>query len=362
MRIFLTDYRTASTTETALLEDIKYPQQVHWFPETYARVSTGMFYPPHRVADKVLDPALLAQLRDTPCRTAFILASGSGHFAGTSRPANQNNCLAYVYKFLPLTLTHIYAGRTAQSCGATDYVMTDASACASGLKVMGDVRMLINHLSFDRVVVLAVEDQVCNMTLDFFGETRASLQGADGLPSAFDAVNGGFHVGQGAAFAVFESERIAQTQEIELLGAATASEPLDNALGQREDGLGFQRAMHGAIASAGVTADDIRVVKTHGTGTASNNVAERAALEATLPQFVATSYKARIGHTLGASGLLETLLLLEDMAQGIVPKILNRTAQDAVYLSDDIAAPEGLVMSLAAGMGNIYSAAIFKRG
>ena len=101
------------------------------------------------------------------------------------------------------------------------------------------------------------------------------------------------------------------------------------------------------------------MVKTHGTGTAVNNKAEKAALERSLEEFVATSYKQRVGHTMGASGLLETGLLLNDMKRGIVPQILNRTEDDDVFLSYDAPAPQGPFLSLAAGMGNIYSAAIF---
>ena len=33
--------------------------------ETYHKATTGMFYPPHKVAEKVLDPDLMADLRET---------------------------------------------------------------------------------------------------------------------------------------------------------------------------------------------------------------------------------------------------------------------------------------------------------
>ena len=105
---------------------------------------------------------------------------------------------------------------------------------------------------------------------------------------------------------------------------------------------------------------DIRIIKTHGTGTVSNNKAEKNALNNTLSNFVATSYKQKIGHTMGTSGLLETLLLLDDIKYGIIPCIENRTEVDNIFLSTPISAPEGLIMSLSAGMGNVYSAAIFK--
>jgi 3-oxoacyl-(acyl-carrier-protein) synthase len=63
---------------------------------------------------------------------------------------------------------------------------------------------------------------------------------------------------------------------------------------------------------------------------------------------------------MGASGLLETLMLLEDMRSGVIPEIPNRTESDEVFLSEPISPPPGAVLSLAAGMGNVYSAAIFK--
>ena len=52
-------------------------------------------------------------------------------------------------------------------------------------------------------------------------------------------------------------------------------------------------------------------------------------------------------------------MLFEDMAQGFIPEIPNRTEHDTIFLSEKSSVPEGYVMTLAAGMGNIYTAAIF---
>ena len=366
--IFLTHYRTASTTNVELFDDIIYPQKVNWFPETYNRVKSGLVYVPHKLAEKVLDPELLTYLRENPVgKTAFILAAGNAHFAGIGqRPYDSR--LTYTYKFLPFTLTQVYAGRIAQSCGDMDMVTTDSSACASSLKVMMDVVNLIDFYDYDRVIVLTVEDGVSNAVLEFFGDSKAVLtqkQEDTGIkPSAFDSVNSGFRVGQGAAFAVFESESAVSRQRITphalLIGAYNASERSTNAIGQCEDGEGFKKVIEGALHYSHIRADEIKIVKTHGTGTASNNKAEKCALNQTLQGFIATSYKQKIGHTMGSSGLLETLLLLGDIKSGFVPAIENRTETDSVFLSESTSPPDGLIMSLAAGMGNIYSAAIFK--
>ena len=61
--IYLTDYRTASTTQTHMIEDILYPQRVHWFADTYAKKDTGLVYAPHKLAERVLDKALMADLK-----------------------------------------------------------------------------------------------------------------------------------------------------------------------------------------------------------------------------------------------------------------------------------------------------------
>jgi len=368
--IYLTHYRTAATSHTDLLDDIVYPQRVHWFPETYNKSKTGMFYIPHRLAEKVLDPELTKTLREEQFgKTAFILAGGNAHFAGINqRPYDSQ--LTYNYKFLPFTLTQVYAGRTAQSFGNMDMITTDSSACASSLKVMMDVEVLMKHYGFDRVIVLTVEDGVSNAVLEFFGQAQAVLtakdEGATGKkPSAFDSKNGGFYVGQGAALAVFESEgavkRFQRTPKARLVTAYNASEPSTNAIGQCEDGDGFKKAIDGVCFHGKVMRHDIKIVKTHGTGTESNNKAEKAAvLGSGLQDFVATSYKPKIGHTMGSSGLLESLLLLEDIQKGFVPGIDNRTESDSVFLSEPVKPQKGYILSLAAGMGNIYSAAIFE--
>lgn len=366
--IYLTHYRTASTTNVELFDDIVHPQRVNWFPETYSRAKSGLFYAPHKLAEKVLDPELMTFLRENPVgKTAFILAAGNAHFAGIGQRPYESR-LTYQYKFLPFTLTQVYAGRIAQSCGACDHVVTDSSACASSLKAMMDVQTLIKFYGFDRVIVLTVEDGVSNAVLEFFGEARATLSAKDEeagtLASAFDSKNYGFHVGQGAAFAVFDSHRVVEKSDVSpyarLMGAYSASEISTNAIGQCEDGQGFVKAIEGAMHVSDVIADQISIVKTHGTGTQSNNVAERRALNDTLKKYVATSYKQKIGHTMGSSGLLETLLLLDDIKKGFVPAIENRTETDKVFLSESVTPPEGLILSLAAGMGNIYSAAILK--
>lgn len=370
MRIFLTDYRTVSTTETSVIEDAVYPQRVHWFPETYERTKTGLFHVPQKIVNRVVTEDLVESVRSSNegLKVGFLLGAGSQVWGTGGVPLYEKcltNTMAHAYKMEILNVTNIFGARVAAQLGPVEHISTDASTCASSLKLMMDVRHLINLYGFDRVIVLAMEDSICNMVLNFFGVSKANIclsdEAAGAVPSAFDSKHGGFYLGQGAVVAVFDSENTVQKYDrdihAELLGAYTASEDSTNPLGQRADGQGYIRAIEGAMRGYGF--DEVGIIKTHGTGTASNNASERAAIEHLFQNFIATSYKQHIGHTVGASGLLESCLLLDDIKKGFVPEIKNRTDHDSRYLSEPQPAPGGLMLSLAAGMGNVYSAALF---
>ena len=367
--IYMTQCRTACTTDTTLIDDIPYPQHAHILPNTFRRAKSGLKYPPHVLIESLIDDELRSYVADNPVKgkTGFIFAAGNQGWMGNNGRYDKNPDaqLHYKVKVPFIVLTNIYAGRIASMFGVHDHVSTDASACASSLHVLMNMQTLMDNYGFDRVIVFSGEDSVNNLVLEFFGEAGASLQYKDEgerQPSAFDDKNQGFHIGQGAVVAIFEKEHAGMADPLaKFVGAYSSAEDNTNPLGQRDDGSGFSKAIEGALFVAKAHQNDVRLVKTHGTGTPVNNAAEKSALLRSLNEFVATSYKPRIGHTMGASGLLETGLLLRDLENGFVPKILNRTQDESVFLSSDAPIPEGLMLSLAAGMGNIYSAALFSR-
>jgi len=364
--IYMTQCATLCTTEIVDIDDIVHPQKVNVIMDTYKRAKSGISYPPHKAFDRVIKQDVIDYVLNNPVegKTAFIFAAGSQGWGWNTGKYDRNPDakLHSKCKIPFITLSNIYAGRIASIFHVADHVSTDASACASGIKVLMDMQHLFHLYGFDRVIVMAGEDATSIQTLEFFGEANAHIPlDSPRVPSAFDSENYGFHVGQGAALAVFEREHKGMAEPLcKFMGAYAASEDSTNPLGQRPDGNGYAKAVTGALEVAKVAPKDVKLVKAHGTGTKMNNLSERAALTSVLPEFIATAYKPSIGHTLSASGLMETGLLLNDLKRGIVPKILNRTEHDDVFLSYDASAPDkGPFMSLAAGMGNTYAAAIF---
>lgn len=369
----LTAFNYVSTESIDLIEEVGFPQYVHWFPDSYSRVRTGLHYPPQRILQKVLTENLLSTLRSATAqegRTALILAGGNQNFVGLiSTSVVPEGTLDYSYKLRALALTNVFAARVAQTLGGCDYISTDATACISGTKAVMEAFALISISGYDRVIILAVEDQVNTAMLDFFGETRAVLtreeMEADGiLPSAFDPINRGFFIGQGAAVALLETEqsalRAGRMPVAFVRGASVVAERHENAIGQREDGAGYVNAIELVTKIAGVSPSSIDLVKTHGTGTRSNNQAESSAISAVFgADFVATGYKSLIGHTMGPSSLIESFMVIEDAKAGVIRGIRNRTGGDPRYLLSDTSLSVRRFLTLSSGMGNGYGAMIF---
>src|SRR5690606_13736309 len=90
-----------------------------------------------------------------------------------------------------------------------------------------------------------------------------------------------------------------------------------------EDGSHIDWVMRRALHSARLTTTEIGLVKLHGTATQANDLAESNGMRRTFGQTLPPMcvLKPYLGHTLGACGLSESLLLLEALRQGPLPGV-----------------------------------------
>ena len=82
--------------------------------------------------------------------------------------------------------------------------------------------------------------------------------------------------------------------------------------------------MQDAMEKAKLLPKDISVIKAHATGTLQNDRAEAEALNTVFPLHPnVTALKPYMGHTMGACGTNELVLLMESLKQNFIPKALN---------------------------------------
>ncbi len=131
-------------------------------------------------------------------------------------------------------------------------------------------------------------------------------------------------------------------------------------------GSGLARAAQAALSDAGVLPSQIGLVSAHGTATPFNDAMEARAIAAALAGAsppVVHPFKAQIGHTLGAAGVLEALAAADALATGVAPATVGDPAPldpDAPALLLDRAEPRHLeaALKLSAAFGGTNAALV----
>jgi 3-oxoacyl-[acyl-carrier-protein] synthase II len=91
--------------------------------------------------------------------------------------------------------------------------------------------------------------------------------------------------------------------------------------GPSRDGSGLALAIRRALETARLQPQDIAYVNAHGTGTPYNDAMESLALRAVFgePCPPVSGAKGMLGHTLGAAGVVETILCVLAMQERLLP-------------------------------------------
>lgn len=133
-------------------------------------------------------------------------------------------------------------------------------------------------------------------------------------------------------------------------------------------GSGLARAGRRAMVDAGVSATEIGLVSAHGTATPFNDAMESRAIATMFqdaPAPIVHPYKAQIGHTLGAAGVLESLAVVDALARGVAPAAAGEGVLDsdaAVTLLDRTEVrPLEAGLKLSAAFGGANAALVLSR-
>ncbi|MGO4221325.1 beta-ketoacyl-[acyl-carrier-protein] synthase family protein [Lysobacter sp. TAF61] len=211
-----------------------------------------------------------------------------------------------------------------QATGLRGPAVTVATACSSSAKVFAQAARLIAAGLADAALVGGV-DTLCGSVL--FGFNSLQLVAAEPC-RPFDADRTGLSLGEAGGFAVLERAQPGDAG-LQLRGYGESSDA-HHMSSPHPDGLGAQLAMRDALARAGVEAGDIGYLNLHGTATPANDSIEAAAVAGLFPDSLhASSTKGWTGHTLGAAGIVESVIALIALEHGELPGTLNSHAPDA---------------------------------
>ncbi|HEY4417181.1 MAG TPA: beta-ketoacyl-[acyl-carrier-protein] synthase family protein, partial [Verrucomicrobiae bacterium] len=210
----------------------------------------------------------------------------------------------------------LLAADLAQEFGAHGPVQTVSVACVSGLVAIAQGMKLIQRNAADAVLVVGVDALSEFIVAGFTALKAIDPQGC----RPFDAARCGLSPGEAGAAMVLVREDLMPTGGIKIRSFGSSNDA-NHLTGPSRDGSGLAQAIRSALKAGNLSPDKINFVHAHGTGTSYNDAMESLALKTIFGDACppVSGSKGMLGHTLGASGLIETIICVLAMQGNFLP-------------------------------------------
>ena len=188
-----------------------------------------------------------------------------------------------------------------------------SNACISGMLAILTGMRLIQSGQYDHAVV-AGADVISKFVLSGF----QSFQAVSQLPCRpFDAARDGINLGEGAGTVILTSNRD-HSSGIKAAGGSVSNDA-NHISGPSRTGEELYIAIRKALQAAAIAASDIGFISAHGTATIYNDEMEAKAIGlADLQEIPVNSLKGYYGHTLGAAGLIESIISIQSLKEELL--------------------------------------------
>ncbi|MCU7935712.1 MAG: beta-ketoacyl-[acyl-carrier-protein] synthase family protein [Candidatus Thiodiazotropha sp. (ex Dulcina madagascariensis)] len=256
-----------------------------------------------------------------------------GLFLGTSTSGIATTETAYLERtddrlppdYAPADTHNIFSANSfvRRFLGLTGPSLAISTACSSSAKVFAAAHRYIETGICDAALVGGV-DSLCLTTL--YGFTALDLVSAQTC-RPWDSARNGINIGEAAGFALLQRPRD-NLSAPSLLGYGESSDAYHMST-PHPQGDGALSAMQQALQRAGLEPGEIDYINLHGTATRSNDASEdRAVYRLFGRQPACSSTKGFTGHTLGASGITESIFSLLCLEDGLLPCNLQTRQTD----------------------------------
>lgn len=199
------------------------------------------------------------------------------------------------------------------------------AACSTGLLSIDYAVKILENDDLDAVVVGGADTPIEAYQCYYF-QNLGALSNQPAKP--FDKQRAGFNAGEGAGCLVIEPLDKAQARGAKIYGLIVgvgAASSGNHDTSPDKDGTAARLAAQRALKSAGLTAGDIDYINAHATGTQAGDDIEFYAMRDLFPGKPMVANKGQIGHTLAASGIIETIYTVMALKTQITPPTVNLT-------------------------------------
>lgn len=183
-----------------------------------------------------------------------------------------------------------------------------SNACVSGILAVATAKRLIEANLYDDAYVVAGDE-----FSEFVFSGFSSFQALSDKPcKPYDSARNGLNLGEATAAVYITSDKsLAKKGDVKIIGDGAINDA-NHISGPSRTGEGLVRSIESAFKESGIQASQIDYISAHGTATIYNDEMEAIAFNRLgMKNIPLNSMKGFYGHTLGASGLLETVIGIE---------------------------------------------------
>ena len=329
--------------------------------------------------EAVIDSGWMPQDEDQRYRTGVMIGSGIGGLETIHEAASlilQGKAKRISPFFIPSALINLASGQVSIRYGFKGPNHSVVTACATGVHALGDAARLISLGDADVMVAGGAEAAVGEIGMAGFCAARALSTSFNDTPAAasrpWDEARDGFVMGEGAGVVVLEELEHAKARGAKIYGEVIGygmSGDAYHITAPAEGHDGAFRAMKAALASAGVTPDQIQYVNAHGTSTPLGDDLELEAVERLWGDaargLAMSSTKSAVGHLLGAAGAVEGIFSILAIRDQVAPATLNLEKPSRESVIDRVAKEAQprrieIALSNSFGFGGTNASIIFR--
>ncbi len=275
-------------------------------------------------------------------RVGVIFASGIGGLTTFTEEVtnfvNGDGTPRFNPFFIPKMILDIAAGQISMKHGFRGPNYAVVSACASSTNAIISAMDNLKLGKADIIVTGGAEAVIGVAGMGGFNAMKAMSERNDDPKTAsrpYDKDRDGFIMGEASGVLVLEEleHAIRRGAKIycEVVGGGATADAY-HLTAPHPEGLGARNVMLAALRDAGMQANEIDYINTHGTSTPLGDIAEAKAITEVFGEHAynlnISSTKSMTGHCLGAAGVIEAIACIQTVIHDIIPPTINHFTDD----------------------------------
>lgn len=192
-------------------------------------------------------------------------------------------------------------------------VVIISNACISGVIAINTAADYLLSDTYDQVLVIGID--AVSEFVSYGFQSLFALSGEACKP--FDKSRNGTTLGEGCGIVLVSNQKLHDHAVVYKGGSS--SNDANHISGPSRTGEGLVRSIEKTFKRSGLNASDIDFISAHGTATVFNDEMESIAFGRTqLNEVPLNSMKGYFGHTLGAAGILESIMSIVSMEENLL--------------------------------------------